>query len=392
VSLSAPTERAAEYATATERVVSWLRAAAIILYALGDTIPHANPHHARYYVALGLYAIWGAGVLAWVYLRPVGATATAIYTTVDIVAITALTYFSGGATGFAQEGYFLLPITVAFRFRPRSTAIAAAVSTIAYVAESVNHPSIDANGAAQTIALHAAFIALVGVACIALSEVLRRRTRRVIDLLGTRERLLADALNAGDRERQALAESIHDNAIQDLLAARQELELARVGNGADNELARVSEQLLTGVRSLREAVQEIHPYVLSEVGLSAALRTLAENAAHRGNLTLELDIDGPPHPAQERLIYRLARELISNVVRHASAHTMRVELRQDDSMIVLIVADDGVGFEDQELSKRLADGHIGLPSQRVRIESAGGTLHIDSAPGAGTRVEARIPA
>jgi two-component system NarL family sensor kinase len=126
--------------------------------------------------------------------------------------------------------------------------------------------------------------------------------------------------------------------------------------------------------------------------LSAALRTLAENAAHRGNLTLELDIDGPPHPAHERLIYRLARELISNVVRHASAHTMRVELRQDDSMIVLIVADDGVGFEDQELSKRLADGHIGLPSQRVRIESAGGTLHIDSAPGAGTRVEARIPA
>src|SRR5262249_23935019 len=153
------------------------------------------------YVALGLYAIWGAGALVWVYTRPVSETTAAILTTVDIVAITALAFFSGGPFGFAQEGYFLVPITVAFRFRPRLTAIAAAVSTIAYGVESGVHPSSDANGAAQTIALRAAFIALVGVACIALSEVLRRRTRRVIDLLGTRERLLADALNAGDRER-----------------------------------------------------------------------------------------------------------------------------------------------------------------------------------------------
>jgi two-component system, NarL family, sensor kinase len=392
VSLSAPAERAAEYAAATERVVAWLRAGAIILYALGDTIPHANPHHATYYVVLGLYAIWGAGALAWVYLRPVGSTTAAVLTTVDIVAITALAFLSGGPFGFAQEGYFLVPITVAFRFRPRLTAIAAAVSTLAYVIESVSHPASDQNGAAQTIALRAGFIALVGVACIALSEVLRRRTRRVIDLLGTRERLLADALNAGDRERQALAESIHDNAIQDLLAARQELELARVGNGADAELGRVSEQLLTGVRNLREAVQEIHPYVLGEVGLSAALRSLAENAAQRGNMTLELDIDGPAHPAYERLIYRLARELISNVLRHAQAHTLRLELRLEADVIVLVVADDGVGFEEEALSKRLADGHIGLPSQRVRIESAGGKLQIESTPGAGTRVEARVPA
>src|SRR5205807_7973226 len=140
------------------------------------------------------------GALAWVYLRPVGATTAAVLTTVDIVAITALAFFSGGPFGYAQEGYFLVPITVAFRFRPRMTAIAAVVSTLAYVVESVTHPASDAHGAAQTIALHACFIALVGIGCIALSEVLRRRTRRVIDLLGTRERLLADALNAGDRE------------------------------------------------------------------------------------------------------------------------------------------------------------------------------------------------
>jgi two-component system, NarL family, sensor kinase len=132
--------------------------------------------------------------------------------------------------------------------------------------------------------------------------------------------------------------------------------------------------------------------VLGEVGLSAALSTLAENAAHRAGLTLELDVDGPPHPANERLIYRLARELVSNVVRHASAHTMRMELHQDDGMIVLVVSDDGVGLDQRALADRLAEGHIGLPSQRVRIESAGGSLRIESSPGAGTKVEARVPA
>jgi two-component system, NarL family, sensor kinase len=392
VSLSAPAERAAEYSAATERVVAWLRLGAIGLYALGETIPHPNPHRAAFFAVLGAYALWAIGVLIYLDRRGTSPTVGVVLTAVDIAVITALAFLSGGPFSFAQDGYFLVPVSVAFRFRPRLTAISAVVSTVAYVLESVAHPAADLRGGGQTIALHAAFIALVGVACIALSEVLRRRTQRVIDLLGTRQRLLADALNAGDRERQALAESIHDHAIQDLLAARQELELARVGNGSDDELARVSEQLLTGVRSLREAVQEIHPYVLGEVGLSAALRALAENAAHRGGLTLELDVDGPAHPTYERLIYRLARELISNVVRHARAHTLRVALRQEDRMLVLVVSDDGVGFDEEQLAKRLADGHIGLPSQRVRIESAGGKLEIDSAPGAGTRVSARVPA
>lgn len=380
------------YSAATERVVAWLRLGTIALYALGETIPHPDHHYLAFFIALGVYALWSVFVLAFVYRRRADQTIGVVFSAVDIVAITALASLSGGPYSYAPYGYFLIPVTVAFRFRPRLTAIAAAISTLAYVAESVLHPAASEPGAAQTIALHAAFIALVGVGCIALSDVLARRTRRVIQLLGARERLLADALNAGDRERQALAESLHDNTIQDLLAARQEIELARAGNGSDVELRRASEQLLTGVRRLRDLVQEIHPYVLGEVGLPAALRTLAENGAQRGELALELDVDGPAHPAHERLVYRLARELVSNVVRHAEAKTLRVELHDDDGTLVLVVADDGVGVDEQALAARLAEGHIGLPSQRVRVESAGGTLRIDSTPHGGTRVEARVPA
>src|SRR5262249_9468502 len=99
-----------------------------------------------------------------------------------------------------------------------------------------------------------------------------------------------------------------------------------------------------------------------------------------------------PQLVDENLHGRLARELVSNFVRPASARTMRVELRCTDGEVVLVVADDGVGFDADTSSERLSEGHIGLPSQRVRIESAGGRLEIQSKPGEGTRVEARVPA
>jgi two-component system NarL family sensor kinase len=385
-------ERLATYLASTERVVAWIRLSALVLYALSETVPHPDHTRLAYYITLGVYAVWSVIAVVWVHRRPGDRRIGIVLPAVDITAVTALVALSGGPYSHARVGYFLIPMLVAFRLRPRVTAVVATASTIAYVAQSLPHPDTTLRGTFRLIIVDAGFIALFGIGCTALTDVLARRTRRVISLVESRERLLADALNAGDYERQTLAESLHDHAIQDLLAARQELELVRAANGSDAELGRVSEQLLVGVRSLREAVFELHPYVLREVGLPAAVRTLAERAAERTGLELSLDVGGPAHPARETLLYGLARELISNVARHAKAHTLTVELREDDEgWLVLVVQDDGVGFDHEALAGRLAEGHIGLPSQRVRVESAGGTLELASPDGCGTRVVARVP-
>ena len=91
----------------------------------------------------------------------------------------------------------------------------------------------------------------------------------------------------------------------------------------------------------------------------------------------------------DALLLATARELLTNVVKHAQATRADVRLSVDGPDAVLVVADDGVGVDPQLVDRRAAEGHLGLVSRRVRIESAGGTLTV--APGAGTRVECRIP-
>ena len=378
------------YASATERIVAWLRLVTLGLFVLGELLPHPPHLVAPYLLVVGMYAAWSLAALAWVYRRPAGPRTGAVLTCVDITAITALVVLSGGPFSYARDGYFFVPVTVAFRFRPPWTAVATVIAVAAYFTQAALREHT--NLADARIALHAGYIGLVGVACVVLSAVLARRTQRVIALANSREQLLADALGAEDRERQALAEALHDHAIQDLLAVRQELELVRADSRDGAALARVSEQLLVDVRRLRETVTELHPYVLGEVGLPAALSTLAQTSAQRAGAELELAVDAPAHPQYATLLYGLARELLANVVRHARAQRLVVELRRDDTALTLRIADDGIGFDPELLAVRLAEGHIGLASHRVRVESAGGRLHIDSHPGGGTRVDARVPA
>lgn len=142
---------------------------------------------------------------------------------------------------------------------------------------------------------------------------------------------------------------------------------------------------------LREAVFELHPYVLDEAGLEAALRSIARRTEARYHIAVTLDLRYPRHHPQQPLLYSAARELLSNVVRHAHATHATIRLAQTDGELELSVQDDGRGFSPEELAERLADGHIGLAAQRVRVEAAGGHMDVTSAPGAGTRVAIRLP-
>jgi two-component system NarL family sensor kinase len=111
-------------------------------------------------------------------------------------------------------------------------------------------------------------------------------------------------------------------------------------------------------------------------------------------LILALDMDGWPAQArtpEDLLLFGVARELLANVVRHASASNLRVELSLDEGRATLLIADDGVGVDPATVAGRLARGHIGLDSQRVKIESAGGRLRLDTPASGGTAVRVVVP-
>lgn len=373
-----------------ERAVAWLRLPAIGLIAMGASLDHPDPDRLGFLVTLALFSAWSVGVLAYVHLREAGERFALVATAIDIAAIGMLAVLSGGAYSHARLAFFLVPVAVAFRFRPSITALAVVVTTATYVIQAAAHPAASQPDAVRFIATQAGFLAWVGVACVMLSRLLERRTELASRLVADRARLLTDALEAEQRERKALAESLHDNAIQNLLSARHELEEA-AETVTHPALARADDALVAAAGQLREAVFDLHPYVLEAAGLEAALRSIANEAAARGRLRLRLDLQCPDRHDGDQLVFSAARELLSNVVRHADASGVAVRLAEANGDLVLVVEDDGRGFPPGLPDERLADGHIGLAAQRVRIESAGGRMELFSAPGDGTRVEVRVP-
>ena len=158
-----------------------------------------------------------------------------------------------------------------------------------------------------------------------------------------RSRLLADALGAEERERRALAEALHDHALQNLLSARLELEEA-AETLAHPALDRADAAVADTIRQLREAVFELHPYVLEEAGLTAALRAVAQEAAARARLAVRLDLRYEHRHPRDPLLFSVGRELLNNVVRHANASQVSVSLVERNNELELTVEDDGCGF------------------------------------------------
>jgi two-component system NarL family sensor kinase len=380
-----------ESLTETERGVAWLRLAAVPLIAAGQQLPHAEPLSVEFLVALAFFWAYSLLALAWVYRLPVTRRFSVVSTKLDLVAITASVGLGGGVFSPTHYAFFLIPISVAFRFQPRLTLVVTATTIAVYLTGALwLHPANAPRGTPVQVFFQAAVMGWISVAAIVLSSVLKRRTVRAAELAVERERLLADSLSAEERERRAIAERLHDSVIQNLLSVRHDLQ--EVAEVAQSEaLVRAEEAVAATLTSLRETLFELHPYVLEEAGLDAALRTVGERAARRAGTTLLLDLHYAQRHRHEGVLFVAANELLANAVTHAHASAIEVRLAQENGVLVLGVSDDGRGFDPATLKERLAAGHIGLASQRVRIETIGGRLEIGSRSGGGTRAEIRVP-
>jgi signal transduction histidine kinase len=156
---------------------------------------------------------------------------------------------------------------------------------------------------------------------------------------------------------------------------------------ARSMLVSADETARTGLTEARRSLQALRAAPLEEFGLALALREAAESAARRADLMLDLDVPGlavnlPPYVEQS--IYRIAQEALENVVRHARAQTVTVQLRYEGREIHLNVEDDGVGFDPQSISE--SEQRLGIRGMRERAGMLDGLLQIISQPGRGTSV------
>jgi signal transduction histidine kinase len=207
-------------------------------------------------------------------------------------------------------------------------------------------------------------------------------------LSAARGRLVAQALDAEERARRRMSETLHDGALQDLLAAGHDLYALE---SQDDAVRDVQARLMAIVRGLREVMSSMHPTVLQYGGLEAALRAVADQHGRSGGFEPRVSVDPAAVGARDELLLSVARELLENAARHASATAVAVEVRRDGDEIVIDVVDDGAGFGPERPERALAEGGIGLAACRERVEALGGTFAVRATPGAGTRVRATAP-
>ncbi len=196
-------------------------------------------------------------------------------------------------------------------------------------------------------------------------------------------------IEAQEAERRAIARELHDDFGQVLTAIKLNL-MMRPGEEAE------SISLVDGaIARMRDLAQDLRPPMLDELGLAASLQWYLEREARRAGLELKLEI--APHvtrlpPTVATTSFRVVQEAFTNVIRHAKARHVEVELGIAGDELQLVVRDDGRGFEVSEAQRRARRGESqGLLSMQERAALAGGELVIDSSPGSGTAVRARFP-
>jgi PAS domain S-box-containing protein len=201
-------------------------------------------------------------------------------------------------------------------------------------------------------------------------------------------------MRAQEEERALLARELHDDVSQRLAVLAIEAgqaELAAADGAEAEALQAVREGLVRLSEDVHSLAYQLHPAVLKELGLAAALAAEGERRGAQG-LHVWVNLDPLPAALSEDTalcLFRVAQEALNNVARHAGARMATVRLREADGGLLLAVSDDGVGFEPASTGKGM---HLGLAGMRERLRLVGGSLDIESSPGEGTTVIAWVPA
>jgi signal transduction histidine kinase len=209
---------------------------------------------------------------------------------------------------------------------------------------------------------------------------------------------LSLAMKASEQERRRWARELHDETLQELGALQVIIEAVGSTNDparAGKLLQRASEHVGRGIANLQGLITELRPAALDELGVAPAVSDLVDRVGDLSGIAIEAEIAldaqrrelrGRLSPELESAIYRLVQEGLNNIVKHAGAESVELQIVEADEIVEVILRDDGRGFDP-----RRADGGFGLVGMRERVSLAGGSLTIESETGRGTELRARLP-
>lgn len=243
------------------------------------------------------------------------------------------------------------------------------------------------------------FVIAFLIEIIALSGMLAYRVKL---MQGVSEKLLIEknliqqqrtqaVLEAEERERIRIARDLHDGVGQTLAAARMTL-----GNYVSQKKIESPEMqnslnlLEDGIKEIREISHNMMPSSLTKFGLSSALKQFTNKINALGKIEIELQIVGFKERSDEKIelvLYRIVQEIISNIIKHAEAKKVSIELVRHDDELILIIEDDGRGFD----TAKTENHGIGLKNIATRVEYLNGNVNFDSSIGKGTSVVIEIP-
>jgi signal transduction histidine kinase len=217
------------------------------------------------------------------------------------------------------------------------------------------------------------------------------RGRLMETIRAARERLASLSrrlLSVQEEERRRLSIELHDELGQILTAVKINLGSTPV------QLGEALETVDQAMQTVRDLALDLRPAMLDDLGLPAALRWYADRFAQQAGVQTHLAIEEVPHldSGIATACFRVAQEALTNVLRHAGAANVWIELTRAPAELTLSVRDDGAGFDVTSARVRAARGaSLGLIGMEERASLAGGSLEIRSAPGKGTEVRARFP-
>jgi PAS domain S-box-containing protein len=200
-------------------------------------------------------------------------------------------------------------------------------------------------------------------------------------------------LQAKEDENRRIARELHDEIGQALTAVQiglQRLQQSRDTSRLGESIA-IVERILQQVRELS---LDLHPATLDDLGLVAALRWYVKRQAQHAAVRAVFHADPleeRPGREVETACFRIAQEAVTNAIRHAGAHTLRVSLQQTGGWLRLSVSDDGEGFDAADVDARTPRGSMGLMSMQERAALIGGRVEVASARGRGTQVQGWFP-
>lgn len=205
------------------------------------------------------------------------------------------------------------------------------------------------------------------------------------------------AMLAGERER--IAREMHDGISQSLFSVSLGLELVkkqmmRDPAGTARILDDLQAQLRSSATELRRLVYDLRPMKLRELGLVGSLRTWVAEATRGSALKGNLEVDGQVAglgPAAEACLYRVAKEAVSNAVRHSGGSHVDVRVAFTPRHVELTITDDGAGFAAVDTAATLEGSGAGIHNMRERVRAEGGSLGIESLPDGGTLVRVELP-